>query len=44
LNTSDGYNNGAESNFDKVPRVLSESDQKMLQTLETIVMNETEKA
>lgn len=44
LTTSDGYNIGAVCIVDKVPREFSESDQKMLQSLASIVMGEIEKA
>jgi GAF domain-containing protein len=44
LTTSDGFKIGAVCIVDKVPRVSSESDQKMLQSLAAIVMDEIEKA
>lgn len=44
LTTSDGFNIGAVCIVDKSPREFSESDQKMLESLASIVMDEIEKA
>lgn len=44
LTTSDGYNIGAVCIVDKEPREFPESDQKMLQSLASIVMEDIEKA
>jgi GAF domain-containing protein len=44
LTTSDGFKIGAVCIVDKVPRVFSESDQEMLQSLAAIVMDEIEEA
>ncbi|WP_162056481.1 GAF domain-containing protein [Pontibacter pamirensis] len=44
LTTSDGFNIGAICVIDMEPRKFSESDQKMLEGLATIVMDEIEKA
>ncbi|MBD1398120.1 GAF domain-containing protein [Pontibacter sp. JH31] len=44
LTTSDGYNIGAVCIVDKVPREFTASDQKMLQSLASIVMDEIEKS
>ncbi len=43
LKTSDGYNIGALCVIDKEPRDFSASDQKMLESLAAIVMEEIEK-
>lgn len=43
LITSDGYNIGAVCVIDKKPREFSESDQKMLESLASFVMEEIEK-
>lgn len=43
LITSDGYNIGAVCILDKEPREFSQSDQKMLESLAAIVMNDVEK-
>lgn len=43
LTTADGYNIGALCIVDKEPREFSESDQKVLQNLAAIVMDEVEK-
>lgn len=43
LKTSDGYNIGALCVIDKEPREFPESDQKMLESLAAIVMEEIEK-
>lgn len=43
LTTSNGFNIGALCIIDKKPRIFSDSDQKMLQTLASAVMDEIEK-
>ncbi|RDV11457.1 GAF domain-containing protein [Pontibacter diazotrophicus] len=43
LTTTDGYNIGAVCIVDKKPREFSASDQKMLETLASAVMDEIEK-
>ncbi|RAU82912.1 GAF domain-containing protein [Pontibacter arcticus] len=43
LVTKDGYNIGAVCIVDKKPRTFSEADQKMLENLATIVMDDIEK-
>lgn len=43
LTTSDGYNIGALCVIDKEPRKFSEADQKMLESLAAIVIEEVEK-
>jgi GAF domain-containing protein len=44
LTTSDGYNIGAVCIVDKVPREFSSSDQKMLESLASVVIEEIEKS
>ncbi|AKQ47596.1 serine/threonine protein kinase [Rufibacter radiotolerans] len=43
LNTSDGYNIGALCILDKEPRVFSQTDQRILQNLASVVMENIEK-
>ncbi|MFB9864102.1 GAF domain-containing protein [Rufibacter immobilis] len=43
LTTSDGFNIGALCIIDRVPREFSESDQKMLESLASVVMDEIDK-
>ena len=43
LKTYDGYNIGALCIVDKIPREFSDADQKMLESLAAIIMDEIEK-